>query len=148
MDFVGKKVPLFKCLWSEIHLVWTHPHGMTFKPKPDQRNYRKERGLKGRQLQQRRSWRKEKNNTNLIYSSASKNTLLSSSLWDELTTTVSSARRSLRGPRARVCVCMHAYISQMTITTLNRRGEQNEAVAASRCAPDSKGHLGSRWNMT
>lgn len=55
---------------------------------------------------------------------------------------------ALRGVRfeAHVCVClcvyMHAYISQMTITTINRSGEQNAAAAASRCMPDSKGHEG------
>lgn len=34
---------------------------------------------------------------------------------------------ALRGFRfkAHVCVYMHAYISQMTITTINRSGEQN-----------------------
>lgn len=53
------------------------------------------------------------------------------------TTAVSSARLSLQGPH----VCMHAYISQMTIATINTRGEQNTpTTTASHCTPDSQGH--------
>lgn len=64
--------------------------------------------------------RKAKNNTKIIYSSPSKQAPFFHPVRLQ-TTTVSSARLLLQGPR----VCMHAYISQMTITTINRREEQN-----------------------
>lgn len=83
--------------------------------------------------------REAKNNTKIIYSSPSKQASCFHPVRLQ-TTTVSSARLSLQGPR----VYMHAYISQMTITAINRRGEQkNPTTTASRCTPDSEGH-GSR----
>lgn len=51
------------------------------------------------------------------------------------TIAVSSARGWLQGPH----VCIHAYISQTTITTINRSREQKGVKSASDHTPDSQG---------
>lgn len=103
-----------------IYLLWRDSSRVNSSRWYDIQTKARSKELKGRERSRRQTATAKRKIIQKLYIHRHQNRLLPSTPWD-----YRLPLSAMQGFHFKAHVYMHAYISQMTITTINRRGEQN-----------------------